>query len=96
MIKVAPLTNKRIVKLIKQSYQIREEMSVIRAACKHKYKPTGKGKDKYDWGLVSACIHCGDDSHGWKWWCPKSPTHMCDYSKSWDDCLYCRLPEERK
>lgn len=46
------------------------------------------------WASTGAlCAVCGK-SFGW--WCPKSPDHICHYSKSEDDCDYCHMPSERK
>jgi len=49
---------------------------------------------KDEWACTGAyCIICRE-SLGW--WCPKSPDHLCHYSKSDDDCDYCHMPAERK
>lgn len=48
-----------------------------------------------DWndGIYDAsCAVCGTN---FGWWCPKSPTHYCEYE--FDDwCKWCGQPEERK
>lgn len=48
--KVAPLTNQRMVELIKQSFQIKMEMALIRDNCNHQYEMIG---------VTEACKHCG-------------------------------------
>jgi len=46
------------------------------------------------WASTGAlCAICGQH---FGWWCPKSPDHLCHYSKSEDDCDYCHMPMERK
>lgn len=46
------------------------------------------------WASTSAsCLICGLD---FGWWCPKSPDHICHYSKTDDSCDYCGMPNERK
>lgn len=49
-------------------------------------------------GSLAVCSVCGN-SLGW--YCPDSPTHLCDYrqeDESYDEdcCRYCGQPEERK
>lgn len=49
------------------------------------------------------CAVCGKDLG---WWCPKSPTNICDYHHpipntefvdyDADECFYCGQPDERK
>lgn len=66
--------------------------------CKHVIVPRNPNIDeelKTDiWASTGAiCAIC---AKSFGWWCPKSPDHLCHYSKSEDDCDYCHMPEERK
>lgn len=51
--------------------------------------------DKWNDGDFSAsCAVCGED---FGWWCPKSPTHYCEYDENnIYGCKYCGQPDERK
>lgn len=60
-------------------------------------------------GDSARCLYCGTYMG---WWCPESPTNLCDYFHTTtvieygreisderydsDDCIYCHQPEERK
>ena len=42
----------------------------------------------------ASCAICGED---FGWWCPKSPTHYCEYDESDTyGCKWCHEPDERK
>jgi hypothetical protein len=45
-------------------------------------------------GYMSVGCEICDKDFGW--WCPDSPNHCCQYSKSEDSCDYCHQPLERK
>lgn len=52
--------------------------------------------DNWNDGCFSAtCAVCGADLG---WWCPKSPTHYCEYDGAIDiyGCKWCHEPDERK
>lgn len=40
----------------------------------------------------AVCAVCGVSAG---WWCPKSPTHCCEYALS-EICIHCEHPDERK
>ena len=69
----------------------------------HEWKPSGmtedeaqvKFKEDMFFSPGAVCEHC-DISYFRHWWCPKSPNHICHYSRSLDSCDYCGRPEERK
>ena len=42
----------------------------------------------------ASCAVCGED---FGWWCPKSPTHYCEYDETDTyGCKWCHEPDERK
>lgn len=52
-----------------------------------------------DWEISSSacCFACG--THADRWYCVKSPTHLCEYEEddtAWDSCIHCGQPDERK
>lgn len=57
----------------------------LKAMCKHAYEQAEYGG--------AYCAVCGDRGG---WWCPTSPTHVCQYSRDFDSCDFCGEPEERK
>ena len=66
--------------------------------CPHKIIPNNLKIDEElklnRWASTGAyCEICGKD---FGWWCPKSPSHVCSYFKSEDDCDFCHMPKERK
>lgn len=86
--------------LIKQKIYLeaQKEYCNVLWQCKHVIVPRDKYVDeklKTDiWASTGAiCAICGKN---FGWWCPKSPDHLCHYSKSEDDCDYCHMPDERK
>jgi len=45
---------------------------------------------------ASTGVYCEVCSESFGWFCPESPDMKCHYSKSYDQCDYCGMPEERK
>lgn len=45
---------------------------------------------------ASTGVYCEVCGKSFGWFCPKSPDMKCHYSKSYDGCDYCGMPEERK
>ena len=42
----------------------------------------------------ASCAVCGEE---FEWWCPKSPTHYCEYDETNTyGCKWCGEPDERK
>lgn len=87
----------QIAALKAQMSRCAQEITDIRKACQHDYKPSNPES------LSSSsprCALCGDEKFGW--WCEESPSKECDYSRpsgrgfNPDDCRYCHHPEERK
>ena len=59
----------------------------LKASCTHAYQPVRE---------TAVCAVCGERGG---WWCPASPSHLCEYSPTDhcnDFCIHCGEPEERK
>lgn len=52
--------------------------------CSHEYVPRGES---------AVCSTCGHDAG---WWCPATPTHLCEYDEDSEYCSHCHEPDERK
>ena len=103
-------TQTRRLFLEEQMWTAQLHIGDIKRACKHfivkgrvMYSPakgkvvnTHEGKDdNWNDGCFSAsCAICGED---FGWWCPKSPTHYCEYDETDTyGCKWCHEPDERK
>jgi hypothetical protein len=80
-----------------------EAISFLEGTCHHTVKAlTETPKEYYKkdrWRSDGAnCEGCGLDMG---WYCPCSPTHVCNYeqedgSYDSDHCIHCHMPDERK
>jgi hypothetical protein len=80
-----------------------QAISFLEGTCQHTVKALTETPKEYykkdKWRSDGAnCEGCG---LGMGWYCPKSPTHICDYqqedgSYDSDHCIHCHMPDERK
>ena len=91
-----------VERLRKEITRLQFELVYLRQGCKaqgHQIVPRDEDieeKLKVDiWESTGAYCECCLEYFGW--WCPKSPDHLCHYSKAlYDECDYCGMPNERK
>lgn len=101
------VTNLRIKPLIEKLEEAKRaldaaegELYLERKKCAHRYVPYDEYDPSDKWFSSSCyCEGCGYD--GKTWWCPKSPSGLCDYKQgngyyNMDNCIHCHQPDERK
>ena len=74
------------------------EVGFKQIKCVHTWVASEPRRQEIDGSSRAKCSQCGFNAK--LWYCPSSPTHLCDYDfdedPCADSCLHCGQPEERK
>lgn len=92
--------NEEISGYLRQIRELEKQLQELKDNCKHNFEPRytiTKEQEEMGWAASTQCTECG--KYG-GWYCPTSPTKVCQYDDINDPindfCLHCGGPDERK